>query len=315
MQNPFLHIPLTQKVSLSAYIRWSGQRFIAPFYHVVAEEPLPHIRHLYQAKNAREFEKDLDTLLKKYRPISVDDLAEETPKGNRFLLSFDDGLRQFHDVVAPILLRKGVPCICFLNSAFIDNRALFYRFKQSILVDVLKNHPQKGMPSADEILQTSYKNRLLLDNWAEQAGVDFGAYLKKERPYMTRDEIRALSEKGFRFGGHSIDHPRYSEISPQERLRQTLVSCSTAAEISHDNRQFFSFPYTDDTIPAEFFNSIRGKVEYTFGTAGLKQDSAVNHLQRIPMEQNALSADAILKNEYAYYLLKRLLLKNRINRN
>lgn len=314
MQNPFLYLPMAQWVSVPAYIRWSGQPLIAPFYHVVADEPLPHIRHLYRPRSTKEFEKDLDTFLKHYRPVSVDELSGKLPEGNCFLLSFDDGLRQFHDFVAPILLRKGIPCICFLNSAFLDNRELFYRFKESLLADALKARPQKGLPAPEEILRIPYKDRSLLDKWALQAGVDFEAYLREERPYMTREEIRSLAQKGFRFGGHSIDHPRYSEISPKERLRQTRVSCSVAAEISSGNRLYFSFPHSDDTIPATFFAEIRDKVEYTFGTAGLKQDSVPRHLQRIPMEQGTLTANEILKNEYAYYLLKKPLFKNRINR-
>ena len=37
-------------------------------------------------------------------------------------LTFDDGFRELHDVVAPILLRKGIPATFFVNSAFIDNK-------------------------------------------------------------------------------------------------------------------------------------------------------------------------------------------------
>lgn len=314
MKNPFLHTRMAQRFSLSTYMKWSGPRFIAPFYHVVSNEPLPHIRHLYRGKSAAEFERDLDVLLTHYRPISVEDLPIHSQKENRFLLSFDDGLRQFYEIAAPILWRKGVPCICFLNSAFIDNQALFYRFKQSLLIDSQHRISKKRLPLPEKILQTGYKDQALLDEWAQEAGIDFEDFLQKERPYMTTEEIRSLAQKGFHFGGHSIDHPLYSEITPEEQIRQTLVSSAQAAKLGGEGTQYFSFPFTDYGVPARFFSALQAKVAYTFGTAGLKKDAVPNHLQRIPMEQGSLSAEEVLKNEYAYYLLKKPLFKNCINR-
>ena len=40
----------------------------------------------------------------------------------------------------------GIPAAFFLNSRFVDNKALFYRFKSSILVETL----QKGPLSVDQ---------------------------------------------------------------------------------------------------------------------------------------------------------------------
>ncbi len=314
MRNPFLHIRIARHLSLPAYIKWSHQHFIAPFYHVVTDESLPHIRNLYQPKTTAEFEKDLDLFLKYYHPVSVGDLPSIDKKKNCFLLSFDDGLRQFHEVVAPILWRKGIPCICFLNSAFIDNQALFYRFKQSILIDALNRQPQKGLPGVGEILKTSHTEDALLEQWAQLAGIDFNDFLQKERPYMTRNEIRSLAEKGFHFGGHSIDHPLYSTLSLEEQLQQTQESTSIATGISGDTHRYFSFPFTDDGVSMRFFSDIQKDIQYTFGTAGLKHDTATRNIQRIPMEQGSLTGREVLQNEYAYYLLKTILFKNHINR-
>ena len=129
---------IARSLPTASLLRLTGQRLIAPFYHLVSDEKVPHIEHLYPVKTAREFAADLDFLLENFRPLDFFEfkklaLAGEQPARPSFFLSFDDGLREFHDVVAPILLQKGVSAMCFLNSDFIDNRGLFFRYKASLL--------------------------------------------------------------------------------------------------------------------------------------------------------------------------------------
>lgn len=307
MRNPFLHSKLVQQPSLSTYLKL-GPDFIAPFYHAVSDEPLPHIRHLYKVKTISEFEEDLDFMLRYYEPISVDELITDEeghifyaegralfhPSRPKMLLSFDDGLRSFYEIVAPILQRKGVPCICFVNSAFLDNKALFYRYEESLKVEYKKE-------------------------------IDACSFLKQEQPYLTTQQIELLSRQGFHFGGHSIDHPLYSTLSLEAQLRQTLDSCRLVTRIvssalSSSYPCYFSFPFTDTEVSLPFFQQISSVVSLSFGTAGLKFDSTPRHIQRIPMELGRPidninpSAAEILKGEYAYYTVKKLLFKNTINR-
>ncbi len=115
--------------SIPALIKKSGIKIIFPFYHSVSDEDVVHIKHLYPSKNIISFINDLDFLLKYFIPLSIDDFLSKNydPDQNYFVLSFDDGLRKMFDVVRPILNKKGIPAIFFLNSAFVDNKDLFYR--------------------------------------------------------------------------------------------------------------------------------------------------------------------------------------------
>ena len=129
---------------LSFLLRLTGQKVILPLYHVVSDEPLAHIRHLYPVKSVAAFRADLDYLLKYLEPIDLLVLQDHVSGKKRlekpgFLLTFDDGLREFHDVVAPILQEKGIPAVCFLNNGFLDNDGLFFRYKASLLVEALGN--------------------------------------------------------------------------------------------------------------------------------------------------------------------------------
>jgi len=113
---------------------------LLPYHHTVSDRELLHIKHLYAFKSISQFKSDLDYLLKNFVPISPEQLVEkvnrdEQKRDNTFLLTFDDGLRECEEIIAPILKEKGVPAIFFINPAFIDNKELFYRFKISLVIE------------------------------------------------------------------------------------------------------------------------------------------------------------------------------------
>ena len=106
--------------------RLGGRPPLLPYYHMVTDEPAPHVRPLYRFRTRREFERDLEWLLRRYRPLSLDELlraqaGEGTLPDKAFLLTFDDGFREMHDVVMPILLAKGAPAVFFVTSGCVDN--------------------------------------------------------------------------------------------------------------------------------------------------------------------------------------------------
>src|SRR5690606_23514350 len=98
---------------------------------------LPHIGHLYPYKNETQFVKDLLYLKNNFEAIHPDELLNYIVKNNnlpknKFLLSFDDGFKEVHSVVAPILKQHQLPALIFINPKFIDNGELFYRNKLSL---------------------------------------------------------------------------------------------------------------------------------------------------------------------------------------
>lgn len=294
---------------MSTLIKKTEYHIVLPFYHAVADENPIHIKNLYQARGIEAFKNDLDFLLENYKSISLQELIKINKKGgtiekNCFHLTFDDGLSEFYEVVAPILKERGVHATVFLNSDFIDNKKLFFRFKASILFEATEN---------EEVLQLSYKDNHILDGLAAENKFDFNTYLKKHQPYLTTNQINELIGEGFTFGAHSKDHPLYKELSLEEQIKQTKESLETVKTQFNLDYSVFSFPFTDDGVSLELFESIYKDTDLTFGCAGLKEDSAKNHLQRIPME-TAQSGKEIIKTEYAYCLMKQKAGKNKIVR-
>lgn len=290
---------------------WGGRVFL-PFYHLVSDEPLPHVRHLYPLRRVRQFRDDLDFLRKHFQPIGLEELwqhvFESKPLArSAFHLTFDDGLRECHDVVMPILLEKGIPATFFLNPDFVDNRALMFRYKASLLQSVAQ---LKAVPHLGDPLAVKYQNRHLLDAWAEASGLEFSAFLSDQKPYLSTSQIRTMQANGFTFGAHSLDHPAYGKIALDEQIRQTTESLAEVKSRFGISYNTFAFPFTDDGVGLEFFNTMQerlGSPMLSFGSAGAKRDVVPTHLQRFAMERTVLPARKVVSAELAYAVLRKML--------
>ena len=220
-----------------------------------------------------------------------------------------------------------------MNTAFIDNKDLFYRYKVSVILESLyqvSSDKQRStlLSKVEEKLKIpkrmfrgfvsslSYKERAILDQIAIIFNIDFDAYLQSERPYLSTVQIRKLIKDGFYFGGHSHDHPEYWQLSLEEQLSQTKRSVNEVTSYFNLPYKLFAFPFTDHQVSAEFFARVEQEEVYdvSFGSAGMKQDTFSTHLQRIPMEMGKLSASKILRSEMLYYVCKMPFGKNRIIR-
>ena len=324
--------------SMEWLIRMTNQPFLLPVYHLSSDEEAPHIKHIYPIRNSRLFKQDLDLLLKHYEPIDLNDVkrhitGEQKITKKAFFLSFDDGLREIYNVVAPILKEKGIPATFFINSDFVDNRRLFYRYKASLLINeiltknwskdvlnqVFKELDRKGIQEKDiksALLKVSYHQQEILDKIAEILNFSFEDFLNNYKPYLTKEQIQSLMDQGFSIGAHSVDHPEYQFLSLEEQIVQTKGSVNWLSDTFQPQLNSFAFPFTDYGVKRNFFeNAWDQKIfDLSFGCAGIKTDSFDWHLHRLPMEGNLENAAKIIKTAYLYYLIKKPLGKNRIIR-
>lgn len=301
-------------------LNWANGKLALPYYHFVSDEPAPHVENLYRFRGIREFESDLEFFLRHFEPISAELLLScAEGKGalpaSAFLLTFDDGFREMHDVVAPILKRRGIPAVFFINSSMHDNRELCMHQKVSLLLDLWKRQPAKfpaedarallakrGLSCEDpleRLRNIPWSHRDVLDEIGVLAGCDYAAFLHHSRPYLETAQVRSMMAQGFEFGGHSIDHPLYEGIALQEQLRQTRESVAFVCETFQSKRKLFAFPHTDRGVSRQFFEIVQaeGTVEATFGTSGPGKDCVGRSYQRFSMEKTSLAARAILARQ------------------
>jgi len=270
----------TSLIPVSLLIKLSGKRTIYPFYHIVSDTPPAHTKHLYPIRSIKQFEKDLDFLQKHF---IASELNSENNK-KQFVLSFDDGLSEVYKIIAPILKKRNIPAIFFINSGFVDNKDIFKNF----IVNLKNGNPKFNVKE----------------------------YLKDKKPYMTIEQIKELKNQGFIIGAHSINHPLFSEINEDEQIRQIKESVDFITENFKEEQKLFAFPFTDNGIKDRFFKTIfeNNIVDFTFGTAGIKDDNIKNNIQRIPVEKYGLSAKKHIKTELLLYILKHIFNSEKVKR-
>jgi len=319
---------MARPMKLDRLILWSGQQHIFPFYHTVSPESLAHVSHMYRVLKPLEFEKDLDQLLLNFDALSLGDYLEN--KGVKrakpaMVLTFDDGLKGCHEFIAPLLKKKGVPAVFFLNNKFIDNKGLFYRYKASLLIHQVREDCRAREKVAAflkidmEQIETSIRmigwdQRALLDALAVEAEVDYTFYIRSRQVYMNSDEVEDLLKWGFDIGAHSSDHVDFTHLDAGQMKEQVKASIKDLQKRFNTNTAYFSFPFTSDGVPGELINSLldEGTAGALLGTAGLKRTDRRSYIQRIPMEKYHVSALDTLKCEYLYYLLKMPFGRNRL---
>jgi peptidoglycan/xylan/chitin deacetylase (PgdA/CDA1 family) len=307
--------------------------YCLPLYHSVSDKELPHIKHVIRYKTTKQFEDDLDHMAKNFQFVDWQEFkgfmsGSFKPKKKIALLTFDDGFREFYDIAAPILERKGIYACNFVNPAFIDNKDMMFRCKASLLADAaerkktidpeiyfvlsLKNVDRRFLQK--KILAINYQEKDTLDWLAEKLEVDFKAYSKEYQPYVSTEELKELTRKGFGISSHSWDHPKYGDLSLKEQMETTD---KTFAYLKENGFLYesFAFPFTDFEVQKDFFDELfkNEEIYCSFGCAGIKLDSVSRNFQRIPMEMGE-SGKQILKKEIAYFRLKKLINKNTIIR-
>ncbi|MEX0985859.1 MAG: polysaccharide deacetylase family protein [Bacteroidales bacterium] len=321
--------PLNQR----KYINRKGPAAVFPFYHAVSQNELSHLKHLYKLRTPEQFEKDLDYMLKFFNPVKMSEFLSGKipvdPHRIPMVLSFDDGLIQCYEVVMPILISKGVPATFFVNNAFIDNKALFYRFKISLLMERLEEVFEEQRVKAAQILHceikdirkrldiVNYVEREITDQVADAWNYSFSEYMRKDPVYLSSMHINKMVEEGFEFGSHGIDHPMFSLLKRRTTIDHIKTSMEDLKKRYKLDHKYFAFPFTDSGVQdATIEHLFRANIiDAGFGTAGLKDDKWPNYYQRIPMEQFDRDAKNVLRGEINRRRIRLMLGKNLVDRN
>lgn len=323
-----------KSVSLNFLSKYLPYRDLVIVYHSVSDQQLKHAKHLFPYRSSKAFIKDLDDLSKTFDFIDWETFLQRKQSKNKtgkpkLLLTFDDGYRDFHDVIAPILKQKGIFAINFINPKFIDNHEMMWRNKASLIISELEENKDLFTKIQDfktlklssdflnlkkEILSITFQNQHLLDDITDFLTIDVQNYLKEHQVYLTTPQLESLQKDGFGIAAHGWDHPLYHQLTENQQLENTQKALDFLSE-KQLNNDAFAFPFTDFGVSKSFFENlfnINPQLQFTFGAAGLKFDSRFKNLQRIPMEAGNYSASQILKSEILYFQFLKLVNKHRI---
>lgn len=304
-----------------------------PIYHAISDEPLAHLDYImpYGSKTSKQFEQDLDTLLKHFRPIDIQTLIhciqnKKALPSKSFLITFDDGLRHVYENAAPILERKGIPAVFFINNAAIDNEYLLFRYKTSLILsqweklhtnqrqailDVLdKNKFATGNENiANRLNLIRYQKRDYLDTIGEIAQLNWSEYLKTAQPFMTRAQILDLKTRGFGLGGHTIHHPELWLLEEDEAINEICQSSLDIKRTFGLNYSAFAFPFTEAKITKRFLQKLSDSgqcPDILFGSQKLQHDTFPALLHRYDGDNNMVSMQTFIKALNAFQIRNNL---------
>jgi len=286
---------------LSLCRRFCRRNLTVLYYHIVSDETLPHVRHLYPFKTTAEFDLDLQHLVKYFQPISYEDLLAARHRDNlpprSVLVTFDDGYAEHYSVVKPILKNRGVPCIFFVTTDFIGNDRLFYRNKASLCIDKAmsldKGDWKRAAGEIQKVSGVCLPSSRAFSRWIDDIGmydedavnvidmacatlsIDEKQFLDHRRPYMTLEQIRELAGDGFTIGSHGQSHAPLFCCDRETIAREIVESSELVRQWTGQQQVPFAFPYSAADIDREFLADILANhdfIQFLFGTDGFKLD-------------------------------------------
>ena len=311
----------------------SGQSVVLPFYHTVSPSFLPYLSPLYALRSPVDFERELDAWLRVLEPLALEDLPRALELGRSgFHLSFDDGLRGVYDYVLPILRRKGVPATLFVNTDFVDNQTVFFRFLVALAlhrelfeggfslrdwVYVWEGYGSGvvGLGGRERLLRLRalrWSDAVVLARLAEVLAFDGAAFLRLERPFMTWGQLSEWLGAGMSLGSHGRWHEHYEDKDLEAVLEDYRVSRGVLEQRLGLPCRDFAFPFGGGGLSASVLEALHewGGCRLSFGVAGPKWEGGAlryRHLHRWAIEAEPLLGGGDLG---AYYLragLKRCL--------
>jgi peptidoglycan/xylan/chitin deacetylase (PgdA/CDA1 family) len=202
-------------------------------YHYVRDAARVH------ARTTAELEAQLDHIASRYTVVGLDAVRTRTWPDDACLLTFDDGLVEHLEVVAPALARRGMTAVfCAAAAAVLERRVLDVQKSQFVLAasedhGVLARRIFELVPDEDEDAlrerwtlphrydppQTVLVKRLLQDGlpdpergrvldalFAELVSDDERAFA--DALYLDLDALRELRRMGMELAGHGRLHRR-----------------------------------------------------------------------------------------------------------
>ena len=295
--------PLAPLIPLAVYQRLSPRTLTGFFYHMISDQPVPHVQHLYPVKSSADFEHDIRWLKANTTLVGYDDLlahagGQRALPENAAFISFDDGFRECYDVVRPILLHYDVPCIFFLTTDWIDNRAFFFRSTISLLLDAFHQRPAEERHRLLQQFAATFNispdenawTRWLKDHKEADAGdlpeicrilnVDPQRFLREQQPYLTRSQILEMQREGFVFGAHTCNHTKMLHLSPEDQCAQILESVRIVADLTGKTQVPFAFPFSGEGVDRTMLQGLQEahpEIGLIFDTKKLRLEPGIFH--------------------------------------
>ncbi|MGC2245422.1 MAG: polysaccharide deacetylase family protein [Terriglobales bacterium] len=262
-----------KKALVRSSILPAASRFFAPAaailaYHSVVEDPQLTDYILGSSRARIHFERHIETLARKFSPVTIDDVAEFAKSGKRLppravAVTFDDGFADNYEVALPILSRYGVPATFYIMVEAVENGTLpwycrirfaFNTTKKSswTYAETKRTYPlgtpderRAAMPAAWDrgAALAGRAQEEFVESVERALDIDPQAAKAKHGLMMDWEQVRSLKKAGHTIGGHTLSHPNVAQVSEGD-ARSEIAGCKRALEEKlGDPVDHFSYPH------------------------------------------------------------------------
>jgi peptidoglycan/xylan/chitin deacetylase (PgdA/CDA1 family) len=224
--------------AIGVRLRLSARKVgLALCYHRVGDPPGDPERELVPALGNKTFEAQLRHLKGRYRAVRASELQSAVTRRRRgqrlpVAVTFDDDLPSHEDDAARVLDRVGVPGTFFLCGASLNGSGSFWwqrlqRAWDRGLVDS-EQLQRWGIASGDDhrktIREVAARIRALTPAQRRRLDAELAKLAGPDPPGegMRAAEVRALAERGFEIGFHTLRHDEMTSLDDDE-LNQAVT--------------------------------------------------------------------------------------------
>jgi peptidoglycan/xylan/chitin deacetylase (PgdA/CDA1 family) len=192
-----------------------------------------------------QFRRQIEWLKRKFRILSEEELihillTKKFPGATCVLITFDDGYRDNYTLAYPVLKELNVPAIFFVPTSIINTRQLGW---WDIIAYFIKNTPKGRIKYGDnefplhndkkeairffqEKLRNARKEKSeeILGELQSLCKISLPDPNQQEAELMSWDNIRAISNDGFRIGSHTHTHRILASLDCDSQAEEMRIS-------------------------------------------------------------------------------------------
>ncbi len=231
------------------------------YYHRVNDDNDP----FFSALPTGQFEAQIRHIASQYKVASISEIMRHLEEGTSpetlIGITFDDGYQDNYHNAYPILKRYGVPATIFLTTGGLDSPEplWFERLAEAVktspkeFIDLEIDIPQRfWMRTLEERLQTNgqlFQLLRVLDDGARREWLpvilrQLGPVTEDARKnkMLTWEQIRLMKADGIDFGGHTVNHPFLSRLSPMQAAWEVSECKRRIEEELQQPVDYFAYP-------------------------------------------------------------------------
>lgn len=242
---------------------------LVAIYHDVLPAGFPEGNPLFgMTVNVEEFAWQIDYFKKHFNPISFQQFSDWYFRGSALpqrpvLITFDDGHANNLRFALPILQQQQVTAVCFVVTGELGSSRqtwfedAYYRLMFSTARSwrlrngecwELETGQQRaaacgrffGLCRSLSEAEQQLELRSLQNQLPE---LPFDGELNDRFEFLSKDDIRRLSDNGVEIGSHTINHPILSALTPENTRREIADSKSMLEQLLGKPVRAFAYPF------------------------------------------------------------------------